>query len=66
MNWKALFAVMMLVALMYSPTWVPAASRTLRKTGMTRDEIRAKPIHDRPNRVGHVYGNSVRRLDPKK
>jgi hypothetical protein len=66
MNWKALLAVATLVLLIYSPTWVPAASRTLRKTGHTREEIRAMPIHDRPNRVGHVYGNTVRRLEPRK
>ena len=66
MNWKALFAVATLVILIYSPTWVPAASRTLRKTGHTREEIRAMPINDRPYRAGHAYGNAVRRQEPKK
>lgn len=60
MNWKALLAVVTLGILIYSPTWVPAASRTLR-TGHTREEIRGMDIHHRPYRFGHVYGNSVRR-----
>lgn len=33
-----------------------AEARTL-----TRTEIRAMPIHNRPNRPGHFYGNTVRR-----
>jgi hypothetical protein len=61
MNWKTLFAVATLVVLIYSPTWVPAATRTIRNTGMTREEIKAKPIETRPFRAGHVYGNAVRR-----
>ncbi len=28
---------------------------------MSRREIRAMPIHERPNRFGHFYGNTVRR-----
>jgi hypothetical protein len=28
---------------------------------LTRREIRALPIHERPNRFGHFYGNTVRR-----
>lgn len=39
-----------------SPSSVQAASRT-----MTRREIRAMPIEKRPNRLGHFYGNTVRR-----
>ena len=61
MNWKALFAVVTLVVLIYSPTWVPAATRTMRLTGNTREEIREMPIEERPYRPGHVYGNAVRR-----
>jgi hypothetical protein len=66
MNWKALLAVVTLVVLIYSPTWVPAASRTVRITGYTREELRAMPLHTRPDRPGHVYGNSVRRQLHKK
>lgn len=36
----------------------PAASAA---TNLSRTEIRAMPIHDRPNRTGHFYGNTVRR-----
>ncbi len=61
MNWKALFAVATLVVLIYSPTWVPAATRTMRLTGHTREELRTMPIETRPYRPGHVYGNAVRR-----
>ena len=30
-------------------------------TNLSRTEIRALPIHERPNRTGHFYGNTVRR-----
>jgi hypothetical protein len=30
-------------------------------TNLSRTEIRAMPIHERPNRTGHFYGNTVRR-----
>lgn len=30
-------------------------------TTLTRAEIRAMPIHNRPSRPGHFYGNTVRR-----
>jgi hypothetical protein len=30
-------------------------------TTLTRAEIRAMPIHQRPDRTGHFYGNTVRR-----
>jgi hypothetical protein len=65
MNWKALLALFTLVVLIYSPTWVPAASRTLR-TGHTREEIRSMDINQRPYRFGHVYGNNVRRQAEQK
>lgn len=32
-----------------------------RKVGMTRETIRSLPILERPNRVGHFVGNTVRR-----
>lgn len=31
------------------------------RTEMSRQEIRSLPIETRPNRVGHFYGNTVRR-----
>ena len=30
-------------------------------TNLTRAEIRAMPIQERPSRPGHFYGNTVRR-----
>ena len=31
-------------------------------SAMTRAEIRSMPLLERPNRVGHFYGNNVRRV----
>lgn len=31
------------------------------RTEMSREEIRSLPIDSRPSRVGHFYGNAVRR-----
>ena len=46
----------------------PAAANTngrvgmnVAKYGMTRGEIKSLPILERPNRLGHFYGNTVRR-----
>ena len=36
-------------------------SLTQLRTGYTRGEIRAMPITARPNRPGHIIGNTVRR-----
>lgn len=33
---------------------------------LTRQEIRNMPILERPNRPGHIYGNTVRRLHNRK
>lgn len=41
------------------PTAVPTAVEAA--TTLTRAEIRAMPIHNRPDRRGHFYGNTVRR-----
>jgi hypothetical protein len=32
-------------------------------TASEREAIRHMPIEKRPNRIGHVYGNTVRRLN---
>lgn len=42
MNWKALLAVVTLVVLIYSPTWVPAASRTLRSDRLAATQSGAR------------------------
>ena len=34
---------------------------TQKRTGYTREEIRAMPLLSRPNRPGHFIGNSIRR-----
>lgn len=33
------------------------------RTTLSRAEIRAMPIQERPSRPGHFYGNTVRRLN---
>lgn len=33
------------------------------RTTLTRTEIRAMPIQERPSRPGHFYGNTVRRMN---
>lgn len=32
-------------------------------TAAEREAIRQMPLEKRPNRIGHVYGNTVRRLN---
>lgn len=41
-----------------APLWSP----TIIATGQQREQIRALPIEQRPNRPLHFYGNSVRRM----
>ncbi|MBI1248610.1 hypothetical protein GC197_12315 [bacterium] len=31
-------------------------------SAMTRAQIRSMPLLERPNRIGHFYGNNVRRV----
>ncbi len=38
-----------------------AFSTASAKTTMSRKDIRATPILERPSRAGHFYGNTVRR-----
>jgi hypothetical protein len=45
-----------LIGLGFLPEWSLA-----NRTNLTRQEIRSLPITERPNRVGHFYGNTVRR-----
>ena len=40
-----------------------AESRLKVYTAAEREAIRQMPIENRPNRVGHVYGNTVRRMN---
>ncbi len=41
-----------------SPGFVPR----IFKTPLERRQLRSVPIINRPNRPGHIYGNTVRRL----
>ena len=57
MNLRCLTALFVLLAILASTKLLSAANRT----GMSRQEIKAMPITERPNRPGHFYGNTVRR-----
>ena len=52
-----LAAVLALVAVLAVP---PASAFGRQPTNLTREQIRSLPITQRPNRPGHVYGNTVR------
>jgi hypothetical protein len=53
---------LIVVAVLAAPalTWLNAAPVSAR-TEMSRSEIRSLPIETRPSRLGHFYGNTVRR-----
>jgi hypothetical protein len=40
---------------------VAAPSTASARTNLTRQQIKAMPITERPSRPGHFYGNAVRR-----
>ena len=42
------------------------ATTPTNRTGMSRQEIKSMDILERPNRPGHFYGNTVRRLNGRK
>lgn len=49
---------------------VPAAPRAAATDGLLkvytaaeREAIRQMPLEKRPNRIGHVYGNTIRRIN---
>jgi hypothetical protein len=43
-------------------TAAPAARPNVMERAVQRQEIRQTPLLERPNRPGHFYGNTVRRL----
>ena len=51
-----------LVAAQFVVPWTVLAKQTT----LTRQEIRDKPILERPSRPGHFYGNTVRRNHVRK
>lgn len=59
--------VLSAVTMFFTPCAEPRASaaESLFKvyTATEREVIRSMPIEKRPNRVGHFYGNTVRRLN---
>ena len=55
---------LLFVGIVGSAFWVlPATpvSADSAARGLTREQIRSMPILERPNRIGHFYGNTVRR-----
>ena len=65
-----LFAVVIGLGSLAARAW---GAETLRTTGETREEraavrqaIRNTPLLERPNRPGHFYGNTVRRINERR
>jgi hypothetical protein len=56
-----LLIVAVSLALSFGTFPASVASTASAATNLSRAEIRAMPIHDRPSRTGHFYGNTVRR-----
>ena len=52
-----LAAVLAVVAILAA---APGSAFGQQRTSLTPDQIRSMPITQRPNRPGHVYGNTVR------
>lgn len=52
-----LCALLIVEALFNVAAIAPVSARTT----LSREEIKAMPITQRPNRLGHFYGNTVRR-----
>lgn len=55
-----IFAVALIATVAAFSTFESNASANNRAA--VRAQIRAMPLLDRPNRLGHIYGNTVRRL----
>ena len=53
-------------ALVMALPWVVSSTVSARTTAPTRREIRQMPILERPSRVGHFYGNTIRRNAARK
>jgi hypothetical protein len=53
-------------ALLVAAQFVVPGTVLARQTTLTRQEIRDKPILERPSRLGHFYGNTVRRSHVRK
>jgi len=48
------------LGLMFASFWIVPSVASANRS-MSRGEIRSLPITERPSRVGHFYGNAVRR-----
>jgi hypothetical protein len=51
----------LVIALLAAANLVIVANVEARGTGVSRQQIKSMPILERPSRVGHFYGNTVRR-----
>ena len=51
----------LVMALVAGINLITVASVEARGTALTRQQIKSTPILERPSRVGHFYGNTVRR-----
>lgn len=55
-----------LALLVVAPAFAAAGAGARETTTLTRKDIRQIPILERPNRPGHFYGNTVRRMNDRK
>lgn len=60
MVWRIL-----LMSIFLAPSIPATTGFAVTEQNLSRREIRALPIHERPNRVGHFYGNTVRRRNAR-
>ena len=56
----AVSTLAVLIAVLAIFAAAPTAAFGRNPTNLTPDQIKAMPITERPNRPGHVYGNTVR------
>lgn len=59
----ARYAVLALATLAAAPAFGQrVADSPIARVRASEAEVRSKPLLERPNRIGHFYGNTVRRL----
>jgi hypothetical protein len=52
----------LIIALTFSALFLPSLAQAATARAMKRETIRQMPILERPYRIGHIYGNTVRRM----
>lgn len=57
---------LVVTALLAGPVATAQGQQVLASVRASEAEVRAMALPERPNRLGHVYGNNVRRLQQRK